>query len=576
MIVEGSVVRSGDRVRVTAQLIDAKPDHHLWARSYDHTLRDVLALQGRIASEIAKEVRGVLTPTQQQRLAQRKAIDPAVYDLYLRGRHAWNLRTDAGFKAAAAYFEQAIEKEPEFALAYAGLADAHVLGSGSGAPAPESRAKAHSAATRALELDDSLAEAHTSRAALLFFQERNPAAAEREFERALALNRGYPTAHQWYAILLSESGRDAEALKHAQEAVALDPLSGTMYQTLGLVHYYGRRYPEAVTALRRAIDLAPQLPLARAVLAEDALQAGGVRRCAGAADSVPAPQPPDVLVVKGLSYLRQGDQARAAAILKDLESRTPRAGRGAGPVVRVNRRRRPRHHAAAAGCIWRLRSGRGGRSDVRRASHRHAFRVAGPAAAADAPHRRPHPRERCLRRRDLGPARYPSWRAALVSVATTSAWRRVPHAAPRRNSWLRSVKPRSCSARAATAASSKRCAEFERLASLPRAPASARARRIRVGDPARRSARRSSGCRQRRFSPSRDAQAALPTPSAALPLVGVHRRGARRRRRDVGPRSGSAAAAQRASCARVAGRRPSLRARRSTPLAPTDLVAGYL
>ena len=123
MIVEGSVVKSGDRIRVTAQLIDAKADHHVWARSYDHTLRDVLALQGRIASEIAKEVRGVLTPLQQDRLAQRKAIDPAAYDLHLRGRHAWNLRSEAGFKAAAAYFEQAIERDPQFALAYAGLAD---------------------------------------------------------------------------------------------------------------------------------------------------------------------------------------------------------------------------------------------------------------------------------------------------------------------------------------------------------------------------------------------------------------------------------------------------------------------
>jgi TolB-like protein/tetratricopeptide (TPR) repeat protein len=326
MIVEGSVVRSGDRVRVTAQLIDAKADHHVWARSYDHTMRDVLSLQGRIASEIAREVRGVLTPMQQSRLAQRKAIDPAAYDLYLRGRHAWNLRTEAGFKAAAAYFEQAIEREPEFALAYAGLADAHVLDNVGGAHVAESRAKAQKAATRALELNDSLAEAHTSRAALLFFQERNPAAAEREFERALALNGGYPTAHQWYAILLSESGRDAEAVRHAQEAVSLDPLSGTMYQTLGLVHYYGRRFPEAVVALRRAIDLAPQLPLARAVLAKTLFKQAAYVEALAAAESVPGPQPPDVLVVKGLSYLRQGDQARAGAILKDLESRSPRPG----------------------------------------------------------------------------------------------------------------------------------------------------------------------------------------------------------------------------------------------------------
>ncbi len=174
MIVEGSVLRSGDRVRVTAQLIDASTDHHLWARSYEHTLRDVLALQGQVASEIAKEVRGALTPIQQGRLAQRKAIDPAAYDLYLRGRHAWNLRTSAGLKAAATYFEQAIEKAPDFALAYAGLADVSVLSNLGPGSAAEARTKALAAATRALELDDALAEAHTSRAALYFFQERDP------------------------------------------------------------------------------------------------------------------------------------------------------------------------------------------------------------------------------------------------------------------------------------------------------------------------------------------------------------------------------------------------------------------
>jgi TolB-like protein len=213
MIVEGSVVRSGDRVRVTAQLIDAKADHHLWARSYDHTVRDILTLQGRVASEIAKEVRGALTPVQQVRLSDRKPIDPAAYDLYLRGRHAWNLRTDAGLKAAATYFEQAIEKAPEFALAYAGLADVHVLSNAGPASTPVNRDRAHRAATRALELDDSLAEAHTSRAALAFFQDHDTAAAEREFQRALALNGGYPTAHQWDAVLLSEAGRDAEAFE---------------------------------------------------------------------------------------------------------------------------------------------------------------------------------------------------------------------------------------------------------------------------------------------------------------------------------------------------------------------------
>jgi TolB-like protein len=239
MIVEGSVVRAGDRVRVTAQLIDAAGDVHVWARSYDRTLRDVLSLQGQLASEIAKEVKVAITPRQQGRLADRTAIDPALYDLYLRGRHAWNLRTAAGFNAAASYFQDAIRRDPNFALAYAGLADVYALPGGPGGESPESRAKALAAVNKALELDDSLAKAHTSRGAIYLFRERDRPAAEREFRRALELNPGYPTARQWFAILLAETGRDAEAVSQAREAVALDPLGGPMRQTLGLVHYYG-------------------------------------------------------------------------------------------------------------------------------------------------------------------------------------------------------------------------------------------------------------------------------------------------------------------------------------------------
>jgi len=325
MIVEGSVLRAGDRVRVTAQLIDASSDDHLWARSYERTMRDVLSLQGQLAAEIAKEVKGALSPIQQGRLSQRKAIDPAVYDLYLRGRHAWNLRTDDGFAAAASYFQQAIDKDPEFALAYAGLADVYALPRSLGRPAinAESRAKALAAATRALALDDALAEAHTSRAALHLFHDRNRPAAEAEFRRALELNPDYPTARQWYAILLSEVARDGEALEHAREAVALDPLSGTMRQTLGLVHYYGRRYAEAATTLRRAIELAPQLPLARAMLAKSLFQQGLFAEVVKVGESVPEPRTADLLAITALAYLRSGDAARANAILKELRSRNP-------------------------------------------------------------------------------------------------------------------------------------------------------------------------------------------------------------------------------------------------------------
>jgi TolB-like protein/Tfp pilus assembly protein PilF len=325
MIVEGSVVRSGDRVRVTAQLIDAERDVHVWARSYERTLRDVLSLQGQLAGEIAKEVRVALTPLQQGRFAARAAVDPNVYDLYLRGRHAWNLRTEAGFNAAAKYFQEAIRRDPNFALAHAGLADVYALPGAPRGPgeSSESRAKAIAAVTKALELDDSLAEAHTSRAAIYLFRDRDRPAAEREFQRAIELNPGYPTARQWYAVLLSETGRDAEALKQAGEAVAIDPLSGTMRQTLGLVHYNGRRYKESVETLHRALELNPQLELARTTLAKALYQQGAFAEVVKIGDSGPQPANPDLMAVVGLAHLRSGATAQADAILKTLRSRTP-------------------------------------------------------------------------------------------------------------------------------------------------------------------------------------------------------------------------------------------------------------
>lgn len=322
MVVEGSVQRSGDRVRVTAQLIDAEGDHHLWAKSYDHRLRDVLTLQGQVASEIAREIKGTLSARQQGRLATRRAVDPAVYDLYLRGRHAWSLRTQAGFEAAVKAFEQAIANDPEFALAYAGLADAYVLPTNQmpgGAAA--SREKALAAATRALELDGNLAEAHTSRAALHFFHERDFEAAEQEFTRAIALNPGYPLARQWFAVLLAETGRDAQALIHAREAVTLDPMSGTTRQTLGRVHYYGRRYTEAIAELRRSLELSPQLVVARVTLSKALLQTQAYAEAAAVASAAPLPRSADFDVVLGLAYLKMGDVAKAAAIRKDLQSR---------------------------------------------------------------------------------------------------------------------------------------------------------------------------------------------------------------------------------------------------------------
>ena len=251
----------------------------------------------------------------------RRAVDPAVYDLYLRGRNAWNTRTPEGFELARTYFLQAIDKDPSFALAHAGLADTYqVAGLLSGTADGPARARA--AAERALALDDSLGEAHASLAGTLHRPVADIPRAEAEFKRAIELNPGYATAHQWYAIMLAEEGRDREALEHAERAVALDPLAGVMRQTLGLVNYFGRRYDRAIADGRRALELAPHLTLARQIVARSLVERGRAAEAVRMLSEQQAPTPEE-LAVLAIACSRSGDDARAAAIVKDLASRDP-------------------------------------------------------------------------------------------------------------------------------------------------------------------------------------------------------------------------------------------------------------
>jgi TolB-like protein/Tfp pilus assembly protein PilF len=323
-VVEGSVMRAGRRVRVTAQLIDAETDEHLWADSYERDQSDVLALQADVARRIASEIKVAVTPQEQARLLGARRLDPEAHSLYLKGRHEWNKRTAEGFQAALAAFERALASDPNFALAHAGLADTYgLMGPGSGGDPGAAMAKSRAAAQRAIDLDDGLAEAHTSLAAVLHRGDGDVAAADRAFRRALELNPGYATAHQWYAILLAEEGRDAEATRHAESAVSVDPLSGAMLQTLGLVHYYGRRFAAAAAAERRALELAPQLALARSILARALLLDAKPGEAIDACGSVPCPQPPDLVAVLSAAHLRRGDAARAGALVAELEAQKP-------------------------------------------------------------------------------------------------------------------------------------------------------------------------------------------------------------------------------------------------------------
>src|ERR1700723_1624691 len=213
-VVEGSVLRSGDKVRVTAQLIEASTDKHLWSQSYEGELRDTLALQNREASAIADQIRINLTPREQAALKNVKVVNPEAYESYLKGRYFWNKRTADGLKVALAYFKQAIEEDPKYAQAYSGLADTYaLLGDWQYAVMTPKEAfpKAKVAAIKALELDSSLGEAHNSLAFVLDGFDWDFDSAGKEFQRAIELNPGYATAHHWYAWHLSELGRDRKS-----------------------------------------------------------------------------------------------------------------------------------------------------------------------------------------------------------------------------------------------------------------------------------------------------------------------------------------------------------------------------
>jgi TolB-like protein/DNA-binding winged helix-turn-helix (wHTH) protein/Tfp pilus assembly protein PilF len=262
-VVEGAVMRSGDRVRITAQLIYAPTDRHLWAESYDRDAQDILALQSEVAGAIAREVSVTLTPDERIGLAHRPPVSMEAYDAYLRGRYYWNQRTEAGLQKGIEFFQRAIELDPTNALAYSGLADCYTgLGYGSYLAPKDSFPAAKKAAARAIELDATLAEPHASLAYARLYYDWDWAEAEREFQRALALNANYATAHHWYSVYLTAMGRPQEALVQIKEAQKLDPLSLIINTDIGFESYYSGRYDEAVEQLRPVIAANPNFPLA--------------------------------------------------------------------------------------------------------------------------------------------------------------------------------------------------------------------------------------------------------------------------------------------------------------------------
>jgi TolB-like protein/DNA-binding winged helix-turn-helix (wHTH) protein/Flp pilus assembly protein TadD len=263
-VVEGSVLRSGERVRIDAQLIQVPADKHIWAESYEGDFRDTLALQSRVARSVAEQIRATLNRQEQVALAKSKTVNPAAYEAYLKGRYFWNKRTGDGLRTAIQYFNHAIETDPTYAEAYAGLADSYAL-SGDweyGVLSPQDAfRKATAAATKALALDDSLGEAHTSLAFALDLYGWDWAAAEAQYKLAIKLSPGYATAHLWYAWHLILMGQNSEGLIELRKAESLDPLSLIISADMADALCIDHRYDEAVRQSEKTLQLDPNFAI---------------------------------------------------------------------------------------------------------------------------------------------------------------------------------------------------------------------------------------------------------------------------------------------------------------------------
>ena len=317
-VVEGTVLHSGKQVRITAQLIRAPADKHLWAQSYEGDVSDTLALQKKVARAIVEQIRIKLTPQEDAVLENVKVVNPEAYENYLKGRYFWNKRTADGLKKATYYFNRAIEGDPNYSLPYTGLADIHQLS--------DHPQLAREEVQKALDLDDQLPEAHNSLARLLYLFNRDWEGADREFKRALELDHNYAPAHHWYSMYLAVEGRKEQALAEAQKASELDPLSPVVGANLAKILQEAGQNDKAIEQAKKTLDLEPDSAVTHAVLGvvyqdkrmyaeaiteyKRALQLGG--------------PPGEVRGLLGYAYAVSGNRTDAEKIIAELKALWPR------------------------------------------------------------------------------------------------------------------------------------------------------------------------------------------------------------------------------------------------------------
>lgn len=323
-IIEGSVLRSGDRVRITAQLINASTDTHMWGNTFDRDLRDVLALQSDVARAITQEIQVALTPAEQRLLAAVKPVDPEAHELYLMGRYHWWKRTGPDMAKAVHAFKQAIAKDPHYAAAYAGLADAYSISADNGFQPPEvKKAEARAAAQKAVALDDSLAEAHIALANVYVNYDWDWARGEAEFRRAIALNPNSAIAYNAYAAHLSTVRRNDAAIAAGLRARELDPMATRINAVLAAIYYCARRYDEAIAASKKGLEIDANDGMSHLILGESYLQKGMSAQAVAELERMRTSGDNDVSALVA-AYVAAGRMAEARRLLAELMTESKR------------------------------------------------------------------------------------------------------------------------------------------------------------------------------------------------------------------------------------------------------------
>ena len=321
-VLTGRVLNVSDHLIIKVELVHVGDGSQLWGEQYNRNLTDIFTVEEEISKEISEKLRLRLSDEQKKKLSKRHTDNTEAYQLYLKGRYHWNKRTDSDLKKSIQFFEQAIAKDPTYALAYVGLADSfNILGYYGYLSPREGFSKAKVAAVRALEIDEALAEAHNSLAFVRLLYDWDWQDAERQFKRALKLNPGYATAHHWYAEHLAAMGRRDEALAQMKRALELDPLSLIINTLAGWVYYRARNYDQAIAELQRTLEMDPNFVPAHLFLGWSYLQKGLYKEAVSEFESAKQFSESDTVALAGLGhvYAKAGQTSKARKVLSELK-----------------------------------------------------------------------------------------------------------------------------------------------------------------------------------------------------------------------------------------------------------------